>query len=116
MTQVAARTTGGAILLDGVQLRDETVAKIKTTIDKAGKPAICLATVLVGDDAPSHIYVKSKHQKAQEAGMVSRGTICRQTRRKHKLNKPLLLWSPTSKFTESWCNCHCRNISTLKQC
>ena len=73
MTQVAARTAGGAILLDGVQLRDETVAKIKATIEKADKPAICLATVLVGDDAPSHIYVKSKHQKAQEAGMVSKG-------------------------------------------
>ena len=73
MTQVAARTAGGAILLDGAQLRDETVAKIKATIEKADKPAICLATVLVGDDAPSHIYVKSKHQKAQEAGMVSKG-------------------------------------------
>jgi methylenetetrahydrofolate dehydrogenase (NADP+)/methenyltetrahydrofolate cyclohydrolase len=73
MTQVAARTAGGAILLDGVQLRDETVAKIKATINQAGNPKICLATVLVGDDAPSQIYVKSKHQKAQEAGMVSKG-------------------------------------------
>lgn len=73
MTQVAARTAGGAILLDGVQLRDETVAKIKATINQAGNPKICLATVLVGDDAPSHIYVSNKHKKAQEAGMVSRG-------------------------------------------
>ena len=73
MTQVAARTAGGAILLDGVQLRDETVAKIKAKINQAGNPKICLATVLVGDDAPSHIYVKSKHQKAQEAGMTSKG-------------------------------------------
>lgn len=73
MTQVVARTAGGAILLDGVQLRDETVAKIKATINQAGNPKICLATVLVGDDAPSHIYVSNKHKKAQEAGMVSRG-------------------------------------------
>ena len=29
--------------------------------------------MLVGDDAPSHIYVDNKHKKAQEAGMVSRG-------------------------------------------
>ncbi|GBL21146.1 hypothetical protein EMGBS4_12060 [Acidimicrobiaceae bacterium] len=78
MTQVAARTTGGAILLDGVQLRDETVAKIKTTIDKAGKPAICLATVLVGDDAPSHIYVKSKHQKPKKPAWFQEASICRQ--------------------------------------
>ncbi|GDX34562.1 bifunctional protein FolD [Actinomycetes bacterium] len=73
MTQVVARTAGGAILLDGIALRDETVVKLRAAINSAGNPAICLATVLVGDDAPSHIYVNSKHKKAQEAGMVSRG-------------------------------------------
>jgi len=73
MTQVAARTAGGAILLDGIALRDETVVKLRDAINSAGNPAICLATVLVGDDAPSHIYVNSKHKKAQEAGMVSKG-------------------------------------------
>ena len=73
MTQVAARTAGGAILLDGIALRDETVVKLRDAINSAGNPAICLATVLIGDDAPSHIYVNSKHKKAQEAGMVSKG-------------------------------------------
>ncbi|NQV97126.1 MAG: bifunctional 5,10-methylenetetrahydrofolate dehydrogenase/5,10-methenyltetrahydrofolate cyclohydrolase [Acidimicrobiaceae bacterium] len=72
MTSIPVRTVGGAILLDGIQLRDETVAKLKATISAAGNPAVCLATVLIGDDPPSHIYVKSKHKKAQEAGMVSR--------------------------------------------
>ena len=73
MISEVKRTPGGAILLDGIKLRDETVAKIKSTIAAAGNPKICLATVLVGDDAPSHIYVNNKHKKAQEAGMVSRG-------------------------------------------
>ncbi|MFM8689266.1 MAG: bifunctional 5,10-methylenetetrahydrofolate dehydrogenase/5,10-methenyltetrahydrofolate cyclohydrolase, partial [Acidimicrobiaceae bacterium] len=73
MISEVKRTAGGAILLDGIKLRDETVAKIKSTIAAAGNPKICLATVLVGDDAPSHIYVSNKHKKAQEAGMVSRG-------------------------------------------
>ena len=73
MISEVKRTPGGAILLDGIKLRDETVAKIKSTIVAAGSPKICLATVLVGDDAPSHIYVGNKHKKAQEAGMVSRG-------------------------------------------
>ena len=73
MISEVKRTPGGAILLDGIKLRDETVAKIKATIVAAGSPKICLATVLVGDDAPSHIYVSNKHKKAQEAGMVSRG-------------------------------------------
>lgn len=73
MSAEVKRTPGGAILLDGIMLRDQTVAKIKSTIVAAGNPKICLATVLVGDDAPSHIYVDNKHKKAQEAGMVSRG-------------------------------------------
>lgn len=73
MSSEVKRTVGGALLLDGMQLRDETVAKIKATITAAGNPKICLATVLIGDDAPSHIYVANKHKKAQEAGMVSKG-------------------------------------------
>ena len=72
MSAEVKRTPGGAILLDGVILRDQTVAKIKATIAAAGNPKICLATVLIGDDPPSHIYVNNKHKKAQEAGMVSR--------------------------------------------
>ncbi len=72
MSTEVKRTAGGAILLDGIMLRDQTVAKIKATITAAGNPKICLATVLIGDDAPSHIYVNNKHKKAQEAGMVSR--------------------------------------------
>jgi methylenetetrahydrofolate dehydrogenase (NADP+)/methenyltetrahydrofolate cyclohydrolase len=73
MSSEVKRTAGGALLLDGMQLRDETVAKIKATIAAAGNPKICLATVLIGDDPPSHIYVANKHKKAQEAGMVSKG-------------------------------------------
>lgn len=73
MSSEVKRTAGGALLLDGMQLRDETVAKIKASIAAAGNPKICLATVLIGDDPPSHIYVANKHKKAQEAGMVSKG-------------------------------------------
>ena len=73
MTVEFTRTPGGAILLDGNALRDETVAKIRREIDAAGNPSVCLATVLVGDDRPSHIYVANKHKKAGEAGMLSHG-------------------------------------------
>jgi methylenetetrahydrofolate dehydrogenase (NADP+)/methenyltetrahydrofolate cyclohydrolase len=34
---------------------------------------VCLATVLVGADKPSQIYVRMKQKKADEAGMVSKG-------------------------------------------
>ena len=73
MTVEFKRTPGGAILLDGNALRDETVANIRREIDAAGNPSVCLATVLVGDDRPSHIYVANKHKKAGEAGMLSHG-------------------------------------------
>ncbi len=61
-----------AVLMDGARLRDEIVASLRATIEAAGSPPVCLATLLVGEDPPSQIYVRSKHKKAQEAGMVSR--------------------------------------------
>ena len=61
-----------ATLMDGNALRDEIVAGLRARIEAAGSPAICLATVLVGDDGPSQRYVRSKHQKAGEAGLGSR--------------------------------------------
>lgn len=73
MSMQHKRTPGGAIVMDGNVLRDETVARLRKEIEAAGSPAVCLATVLVGGDKPSHIYVASKHKKAQEAGMISVG-------------------------------------------
>jgi methylenetetrahydrofolate dehydrogenase (NADP+)/methenyltetrahydrofolate cyclohydrolase len=67
------RTPGGAILMDGEKLRDEVVARLRKEIDAKGSPKVCLATLLVGDDKPSKIYVRWKHKKAEEAGMVSKG-------------------------------------------
>ena len=66
------RTPGGAILMDGNLLRDERIAGLRQTIEHLGNPEVCLATVLVGDDRPSQIYVRNKHKKAAEAGLQSR--------------------------------------------
>lgn len=66
------RTPGGAVLMDGNRLRDETVARIRGEIEALGNPSVCLATVLVGGDRPSQIYVRMKHRKAGEAGIASR--------------------------------------------
>jgi methylenetetrahydrofolate dehydrogenase (NADP+)/methenyltetrahydrofolate cyclohydrolase len=66
------RTPGGAILMDGIKLRDEVVAGVRRQIEALGNPAICLATVLVGDDAPSQKYVAGKHTQAAKAGLLSR--------------------------------------------
>ena len=61
-----------AVLMDGAKLRDDIVAELRAEIEAAGSPLVCLATVLVGDDKPSQIYVRSKQKKAAEAGMQSR--------------------------------------------
>ncbi len=66
------RTPGGAILMDGIRLRGEIIEQLRATIEGAGSPPVCLATVLVGDDKPSQLYVASKRKLAGEAGMVSR--------------------------------------------
>ena len=65
-------TAGGAVLMNGNRLRDEIVAELHAEITGAGGPEVCLATVLVGDDKPSRIYVRNKQRKAAEAAMVSR--------------------------------------------
>ena len=66
------RTPGGAVLMDGARLRDEIVAELRATVEAAGSPPVCLATVLVGEDRPSQTYVRIKQRKAAEAGMESR--------------------------------------------
>jgi methylenetetrahydrofolate dehydrogenase (NADP+)/methenyltetrahydrofolate cyclohydrolase len=66
------RTAGGAVLMDGARLRDEIVADLRSTVEAAGSPPVCLATVLVGEDRPSQTYVRIKQRKAAEAGMESR--------------------------------------------
>lgn len=74
MTTEYQRTPGGAIILNGTALRDETVLRLRGEIEAMGQglPMVCLATVLVGDDKPSQIYVRMKHKKAAEAGMTSK--------------------------------------------
>ena len=55
----------------------ETAALVRTEVAdrvaalKAQHHSVGLATVMVGDDQASRIYVRNKHRAAQEAGMVS---------------------------------------------
>lgn len=58
--------------MDGNALRDRMVIDIRARLEAVGSPEVCLATVLVGDDGPSQVYVRNKHRQAQKAGMVSR--------------------------------------------
>lgn len=59
--------------MDGAPVRDAILAGLSARLSAAGNPAVCLATVLVGDDAPSARYVASKHRMAAEVGITSVG-------------------------------------------
>lgn len=59
------------VMLEGAPVRDAILKRLTERIDAAGKPSIGLATVLVGNDPPSHKYVASKHHAAALIGVRS---------------------------------------------
>jgi methylenetetrahydrofolate dehydrogenase (NADP+)/methenyltetrahydrofolate cyclohydrolase len=63
-----------AKLLDGKALARTMQAEIAVAVAErvaAGKPCPGLATVLVGDDPASHVYVRNKRKTCEQVGMVS---------------------------------------------
>jgi methylenetetrahydrofolate dehydrogenase (NADP+)/methenyltetrahydrofolate cyclohydrolase len=60
-----------AVLIDGKALAAKVRAQVAEDVRAFGEP-VCLATVLVGDDPASHIYVSRKHEASREAGIESR--------------------------------------------
>jgi methylenetetrahydrofolate dehydrogenase (NADP+)/methenyltetrahydrofolate cyclohydrolase len=62
-----------ATILSGTDTARVVSAEVSdrvTALAERGKP-VGLATILVGEDPGSHIYVRNKHRAAEEAGMVS---------------------------------------------
>ncbi len=65
-----------AKIIDGKQIAARVQAEVVAEINArnaAGKPKPGLATVLVGDNPASVSYVRSKHKRCNEVGMVSFG-------------------------------------------
>jgi methylenetetrahydrofolate dehydrogenase (NADP+)/methenyltetrahydrofolate cyclohydrolase len=60
-----------AVRIDGKALALEVRAQVAEDVTAFGEP-VCLATILVGDDPASHVYVGSKHKASHEAGIDSR--------------------------------------------
>src|SRR5574340_1161020 len=63
-----------AELLDGKAISEYVRMKVKESVQariKAGKGTPGLATVLVGENPASQVYVRSKHKACQEAGIKS---------------------------------------------
>lgn len=67
---MTARIIDGAAI--AMQIRNEVKEKVAIRV-RSGKDAPGLATVLVGDNPASHVYVRSKHKACQEAGIISYG-------------------------------------------
>jgi methylenetetrahydrofolate dehydrogenase (NADP+)/methenyltetrahydrofolate cyclohydrolase len=60
-----------ATLIDGKAIAAKVRAQVAEDVAAFGEP-VCLATILVGDDPASHVYVGSKHKASHEAGIDSR--------------------------------------------
>jgi methylenetetrahydrofolate dehydrogenase (NADP+) / methenyltetrahydrofolate cyclohydrolase len=56
-----------ATLMDGRALAAKVRAAVKEEVEELGE--LVLATVLVGDDPASHLYIDRKHEAAQEVGI-----------------------------------------------
>ena len=69
--RVMSGASTSTVVMAGAPARDAILAGLTERIQKAGSPHIALATVLVGDDAPSRKYVASKHATAQSIGIES---------------------------------------------
>ena len=65
-----------AIIIDGkavaARIREQVAAEVKQLVAERGSPP-GLATVLVGDDPASRVYVAGKHRACEEVGIASIG-------------------------------------------
>ena len=62
------------MIIDGRQVAQRVRDRVKAEVEEliaSGGPQPGLATILVGEDPASQIYVRNKHEKSREAGMVS---------------------------------------------
>jgi methylenetetrahydrofolate dehydrogenase (NADP+) / methenyltetrahydrofolate cyclohydrolase len=59
----------GAVVMDGATLRDEILGALREAITGIGSPAVCLGTIVVGDDPAGRANVAAKHRAAEAAGM-----------------------------------------------
>ncbi len=65
-----------AQILDGAAVAEKIRADVAQAVAERlaqGRPAPGLATVLVGDNPASHVYVRSKHKACQQVGIQSFG-------------------------------------------
>jgi methylenetetrahydrofolate dehydrogenase (NADP+)/methenyltetrahydrofolate cyclohydrolase len=64
-----------AVIIDGKRIAEETRAELKREVDSLAKKGVTpgLATVLVGEDPASQVYVNMKEKACDKLGILSRG-------------------------------------------
>jgi len=66
-----------AKIIDGKALADKIILELKGKIAQLSRPP-GLAVILIGDDPPSHLYVKNKKKAAQKVGLEFHDYLCDQ--------------------------------------
>ncbi len=66
------KTAGGAIYMDGNVVAEKIQSTISYTLSKKPNAKVTLATVLIGDDPASKLYVDMKEKRAAAVGIQSR--------------------------------------------
>ena len=72
MTTSFKKTTDGAVLMDGNVVADKIQADIATKLTGRPNVNITLATVLIGDDPASNLYISMKQRRATAVGIQSK--------------------------------------------
>lgn len=72
MTTAFEKTSGGAILMDGKVVAETVQSKIAKQLEQSPNTKVTLATVLIGDDPASKLYVGMKEKRAAAVGIHSK--------------------------------------------
>ena len=66
------KTSGGAILMDGTKVAKSIESEIAKELSRKPNTKVTLATVLIGDDPASKLYVGMKERRAAAIGIQSK--------------------------------------------
>ncbi len=72
MTKVFEKTADGAILIDGNTIANKIENDIAASLSNYPASLVTLATVLIGDDPASKLYVGMKQRRATKVGIQSK--------------------------------------------
>ncbi len=72
MSKEFKKTSGGAIFMDGVEVAKSVESKIANELARNTSTKVTLATVLIGEDPASQLYVGMKERRAAALGIQSK--------------------------------------------